>query len=379
MKRKIVSALLVMSMAASLVACGNSGSGSSDPADESVSVSSSASSESDASASASSESEAEAEESEMPEGYDETSTELYNEALGDFNDALATAKEAETVDERYALMAVAEGKLMESAMMYPLTSKGGTYAMYRMAPRTKDYTLWGSDQDRYHQYIVTTDFIKAEDYNEMRAKWDELKGTGTYESWVNNLSTEYYYRHPRSYKRRGIFSVDEPSPTIRGVNRPKPNNYKKHSGDLVSPDGVRNLTALERSLIQTFPPNFVWDDSSASTEQMIGNAVPVKLAHYVATCLMRFINGDTDLHNLRFIDWLKKEKTLSAEVAGDTLSRIGRARRILDFEDNDCETYLKKLNEENLFKGIVPSVRAQIRRAVRLYFEYVSNHTEVES
>ena len=48
MKRKIVSALLVMSMTASLVACGNSGSGSSDPADESVSVSSSASSESDA-------------------------------------------------------------------------------------------------------------------------------------------------------------------------------------------------------------------------------------------------------------------------------------------------------------------------------------------
>ena len=201
MKRKIVSALLVMSMTASLVACGNSGSGSSDPADESVSVSSSASSESDASASASSESEAEAEESEMPEGYDETSTELYNEALGDFNDALATAKEAETVDERYALMAVAEGKLMESAMMYPLTSRGGTYAMYRMAPRTKDYTLWGSDQDRYHQYVVTTDFIKTEDYNEMRAKWDELKGTGTYESWVKE------YLAGKGYTLKDSFSM----------------------------------------------------------------------------------------------------------------------------------------------------------------------------
>ncbi|MFR0832770.1 MAG: ABC transporter substrate-binding protein [Fusicatenibacter saccharivorans] len=201
MKRKIVSALLVMSMTASLVACGNSGSGSSDPADESVSVSSSASSESDASASASSESEAEAEESEMPEGYDETSTELYNEALGDFNDALATAKKAETVDERYALMAVAEGKLMESAMMYPLISKGGMYAMYRMAPRTRDYTLWGSDQDRYHQYIVTTDFIKAEDYNEMRAKWDELKGTGTYESWVKE------YLAGKGYTLKDSFSM----------------------------------------------------------------------------------------------------------------------------------------------------------------------------
>lgn len=190
-----------MSMAASLVACGNSGSGSSDPADESVSVSSSASSESDASASASSESEAEAEESEMPEGYDETSTELYNEALGDFNDALATAKEAETVDERYALMAVAEGKLMESAMMYPLISKGGMYAMYRMAPHTKDYTLWGSDTDRYHQYVVTTDFIKAEDYNEMRAKWDELKGTGTYESWVKE------YLAGKGYTLKDSFSM----------------------------------------------------------------------------------------------------------------------------------------------------------------------------
>ena len=208
MKRKIVSALLVMSMAASLVACGNSGSGSSDPADESVSVSSSASSESDASASASSESEAEAEESEMPEGYDETSTELYNEALGDFNDALATAKEAETVDERYALMAVAEGKLMESAMMYPLTSKGGMYAMYRMAPRTKDYTLWGSDRDRYHQYVVTTDFIKAEDYNEMRAKWDELKGTGTYESWVKE------YLAGKGYTLKDSFSMPYPSDPV---------------------------------------------------------------------------------------------------------------------------------------------------------------------
>lgn len=224
MKRKIVSALLVMSMAASLVACGNSGSGSSDPADESVSVSSSASSESDASASASSESEAEAEESEMPEGYDETSTELYNEALGDFNDALATAKEAETVDERYALMAVAEGKLMESAMMYPLISKGGMYAMYRMAPRTKDYTLWGSDQDRYHQYIVTTDFIKAEDYNEMRAKWDELKGTGTYESWVKE------YLAGKGYTLKDSFSMP-------------------YAGDPVTWDGLATSRAADTNAI----------------------------------------------------------------------------------------------------------------------------------
>ena len=188
---------------------------------------------------------------------------------------------------------------------------------------------------------------------------------------------EYYYRHPRSYKRLGIFSVDEPSPTIRGVNRPKPANYKKHAGDQSEPNGIRNLSYLERALIQTFPQNFIWDESSVSTEQMIGNAVPVKLANYVATCLMRFINGDTDLHNLRFIDWLKNEKKLSAKVAGDTLSRIGRSRRILDFGNYDCETYLKNLRQESSFKNIVPSVQAQIRRAIKLYFEYISEYTEV--
>ncbi len=70
----------------------------------------------------------------------------------------------------------------------------------------------------------------------------------------DSLGTEHYYRHPRSYKRRGVFSIDEPSPTIRGVNRPIPGGYPGHPGD-TSPlnEGVRPLTTKERSLIQTFP------------------------------------------------------------------------------------------------------------------------------
>lgn len=192
-----------------------------------------------------------------------------------------------------------------------------------------------------------------------------------------DLPIEYYYRHPRSYRRRAIFSVDEPSPTIRGINRPKPGNYKKHFGDVIDPEGVRNLSYKERSFIQTFPSNFIWEKALAATEQLIGNAVPVNLANYVATCLMRYINGDVDLSNLRFIDWLKNNKKLSPEVSGDTLSRIGRARKILSFDNCDCESYLNKLSKEIKFMNIVPSVRAQIRRAVRLYFEYISEHGEV--
>lgn len=104
------------------------------------------------------------------------------------------------------------------------------------------------------------------------------------------LGVEHYYRHPRSYQRRAIFSIDEPSPTIRGVNRPVPGNYRRHPGD-TAPTGavVRPLTTKERSLIQTFPKEFVFSGTKSEIEQMIGNAVPVKQAEYVAKCIIRYL------------------------------------------------------------------------------------------
>ena len=107
----------------------------------------------------------------------------------------------------------------------------------------------------------------------------------------SELETEYIYRHPRSYQRRAIFSVDEPSPTIRGVNRPIPAGYPGHPGDPVpiSP-GVRPLTTEERSRVQTFPKEFKWIGTKADKEQMIGNAVPVKLAEYIARAVLSYIN-----------------------------------------------------------------------------------------
>ena len=99
-----------------------------------------------------------------------------------------------------------------------------------------------------------------------------------------DMDIEHYYRHPRSYSRRGVFSVREPSPTIRGVNRPVPPNYPGHRLDTAPASTVRPLTTLERSLIQTFPRDWVWDRSETrtNTEQLIGNAVPAQLARFVA-------------------------------------------------------------------------------------------------
>lgn len=106
-----------------------------------------------------------------------------------------------------------------------------------------------------------------------------------------SLGLEYYYRHPRNYSRRGIFSIDEPSPTVRGVNRPVPGGYTKHSGDPESIDlsEVRPLTTIERSYLQTFPETFKFNGTKTNLEQMIGNAVPVNLAEFVASGILEYI------------------------------------------------------------------------------------------
>jgi DNA (cytosine-5)-methyltransferase 1 len=122
----------------------------------------------------------------------------------------------------------------------------------------------------------------------------------------NRLDIEYYYRHPRNYSRRGVFSIDEPSPTVRGVNRPVPKGYSKHSGD---PENIpisqlRPLTTIERSYLQTFPKNFIFEGTKTNLEQMIGNAVPINLAKFVALALKKHIENAT-LEEIQDLGWEK--------------------------------------------------------------------------
>ena len=112
----------------------------------------------------------------------------------------------------------------------------------------------------------------------------------------DTLDFDYYYRHPRNYNRRGVFSVDEPSPTIRGVNRPIPKGYPGHSLDKVKDlSTIRPLTTLERAQIQTFPKDFIFEGSKTEIEQQIGNAVPVNLAKFVASAIMEIVQNGVPL------------------------------------------------------------------------------------
>lgn len=106
----------------------------------------------------------------------------------------------------------------------------------------------------------------------------------------DSLGTNYYFRVPTNYSRRGVFSIDEPSMTIRAVDRPIPPGYKGNPKDSAPVCEARVLTPKERSYIQTFPESFIFDGGKSDVNTMIGNAVPVNLAKYVATALMHHID-----------------------------------------------------------------------------------------
>ena len=173
-------------------------------------------------------------------------------------------------------------KLQEALKIFHAAGYGLTYTVLNAA-------LCGVPQKR-KRFVMIGKLYAEDDF----IKEDLLSHLSDHEMTVaeyfgDKLDIKYYYRHPRSYARRGIFSTDEPSATIRGVNRPIPQGYTLHPGDPVkSLDGIRPLTSRERSMIQTFPEDFDFLGTKTNVEQMIGNAVPVNLGYYVAEAMFRY-------------------------------------------------------------------------------------------
>ena len=173
-------------------------------------------------------------------------------------------------------------KLQDALQVFHSAGYGVTYTVLNAA-------LCGVPQKR-KRFVMVGKLGEADDF----MKSELVKNLSDHEMSVaeyfgDELPIKYYYRHPRSYARRGIFSTSEPSATIRGVNRPMPKGYKLHPGDPVaSLEGIRPLTTLERSMIQTFPKDFDFEGTKTNVEQMIGNAVPVNLGYYVADAIFRY-------------------------------------------------------------------------------------------
>lgn len=127
--------------------------------------------------------------------------EVYMEVLGDFYAAYSTAKEEENVAKSYALQAIAEAKLLESGVMLPTTTRGGNYAITKVAPRTVSSVLWGTDSDRFGTMVVATEAIKGADRAAMLANWNEHKAEEDYDhdAYVKKYLTDHNYTLKTTY------------------------------------------------------------------------------------------------------------------------------------------------------------------------------------
>ena len=132
---------------------------------------------------------------ELPTGdYNAMSAAIYDAQLGAFNTLYQAAKEETNVSKRYALMAQAEAKLLEAAVL-----NGGNYGLSRVAKRSASTVLWGNDSDRFHNVLVTTELITAEDQTHLKAMWNEVRGTGTYTQKAIDYLTEKGYTLKNTY------------------------------------------------------------------------------------------------------------------------------------------------------------------------------------
>ena len=136
---------------------------------------------------------------EYADDYDALSQAIYDDVLGEFYTVYEDAKAATSIAERYAKMAIAEAKLMTSGVFLPLGSNGGNYAISRVAPYTATSVLYGNDSYRYHNVVIANEPIKTVERDELKAKWAELKGTGTYEAFAKQYLTEKGYSLKDTY------------------------------------------------------------------------------------------------------------------------------------------------------------------------------------
>ena len=127
---------------------------------------------------------------------------LYDENLGEFYDMYMEALECMDVDQRYALEALAEAKLLQASVLLPTTSNYGNFAIGRTVPKTANGTLWGNDSDRQYSILATKEIIKAADRDALKAMWMEAADAATYVAEAkayladNGYTLEDEYKYP---------------------------------------------------------------------------------------------------------------------------------------------------------------------------------------
>jgi DNA (cytosine-5)-methyltransferase 1 len=247
-------------------------------------------------------------------------------------------------------------------------------AGYGLTELTIDASLYGVPQLRKRVFMIgrmdENDRFLDEDVEVAKAD----RALTVREYLGTEFEVEFYYRHPRHWGRRAIYSIDEPSATVRSTNRPIPPKYTAHPLDAAPIDGIKPLNCFQRARLQTFLPDFAFDKSLAPVEvdMMVANAVPVHLAKVLADCIVDYeVKREISLEK-NFRDWLREKQCYTDRSAGNVVSRLKRVRKLIGpvmrfHETLDAVLALEKVPE---FARFSSSVKSQLKRSIYLHSEF---------
>jgi DNA (cytosine-5)-methyltransferase 1 len=245
---------------------------------------------------------------------------------------------------------------------------------YGLTELRLDASLYGVPQLRKRAFIIgrmgENDRFLDQDVGDERSD----RALTIREYLGSEFGVEFYYRHPRHWGRRAIYSIDEAAATVRSTNRPIPPKYKAHRLDAAPIEGIKPLSCFQRARLQTFLPNFAFDQSLAPWEvdMMVANAVPVRLAEVLADCIVDYeVKREMSLEQ-DFRAWLREMQCYTDRSAGNVVSRLKRVRKLIGpvmrfHETLDAVHALEKAPEFSRFSS---SVKSQLRRAIYLHSEF---------
>ena len=113
---------------------------------------------------------------------------------------------------------------VRTSITYQMMRSEVTAAGYSLVEMVLDASRFGVPQlrRRFFAFGFLGNGATGPNYAEGIKSRETPHRTTVKEFLGHEIDIEYYYRHPRNYSRRAVFSVHEPSPTVRGVNRPVP-------------------------------------------------------------------------------------------------------------------------------------------------------------
>lgn len=234
---------------------------------------------------------------------------------------------------------------------------------YSIAELIVDAAFFGVPQHRRRLIVIGAKEGELASFEQYLDGYASILPLSVRHYWPE-IGVEHYYRHPRSYARRAVFSIDEPSPTIRGVNRPRPKTYCVLDNDSTE-EPVAALSSMQRARLQSFPESYKWVGTKAEIEQMIGNSVPPLLGKAVLQAFLDWNDGKT--LPLTFKYWMSSVEEMSDLSIRSVFSAL---------KAYAAQNEFKGKNEEECLLNMVESLRTveardnlplRARKALSLY------------